>query len=113
MKVQFKTITKNDANCYILIGNANEKAAYKAAKGTFYIEDDKKNPLYFTKRALSSEMEYTLDGPTLVSTSAEDDKASSQKMLNLLAKTGNFSVSKSQLRSLEAARLLAALSAEE
>jgi hypothetical protein len=114
MKVTFKGITKNDANIYLLQGSKDELEAYKKAKGTYHMVDEKtKQPLYFTKRALSSQIDYELDGAALVAPNAEETRAKTQTMLDTLAKVGNFSVSKSQLRSLEAARLLAQLNAEE
>lgn len=80
-----------------------EKAEYKKAKGTeHYVEDESGRPLYFTQRALSSEVDYKfIDGS--LQTEAESKV---QATLNLLAKYDGISLEDlqkaNQIKALEA-----------
>lgn len=79
-----------------------EKAAYKTAKGENYVEDESGRPLYFTQRALSSEVDYQFKDGSL-RTEAETKV---QATLNLLAKYDGMSLEDlqkaNQIKALEA-----------
>lgn len=52
----------SNVNIYLLNLTPEELAEYKAAKGSFYMEDDVSGkPLYFAQRMLSSTVDYKID----------------------------------------------------
>ena len=93
MQVTYKTTRSNGTHIYSLTGTPEEMKAFKAAKGTYYIEDTsegihKGKPLYFTSRALSSSTEYKLVGANLEA----ETSAIQVQMLDALAQVGKFSL---------------------
>ena len=106
MKAIYKGKTKKDPNTkiYWLDCTDAEKAEYQKIKGTeHYREDDKTGKaLYFTSRALSSEIDYKLVDGSL--TTEAESKV--QATLNLLAKYDGMSLEDlqkaNQIKSLEA-----------
>ena len=86
MKATYKGKTTKDPNVkiYILDCTDAEKAEYEKVKGTEHYREDEKTgkPLYFTKRALSSELDYKLVDGSLVT----ESETKVQATLNLLAK---------------------------
>jgi hypothetical protein len=105
MKVTYKNKKKDNPNVkiYVLDCTEAEKAEYIKAKGTeYYVEDESGRPLYFTQRALSSEIDYKLVDGSL-KTEAESKV---QATLNLLAKYDGMSLEDlqkaNQIKSLEA-----------
>ena len=89
MKAVFKNANKSGAFTYSLTGTAKELAAYKLAKGTYYREDESKAPLYFTKRPLSSEIEYTMDSAGYLTAATSSQ---TQVVLNALSSVGQLSL---------------------
>lgn len=89
MKAIFKTTNKSGAYTYSLQGTDKEIAAYKAAKGSFYREDENEAPLYFTSRPLNSETEYSLDAKGYL---VAEDSAQTQTVLNALSTVAKLSL---------------------
>jgi hypothetical protein len=105
MKAIYKSKKRDNPNVkiYILDCTDAEKAEYMKVKGTeYYVEDEKGRPLYFTQRALSSELDYKLVDGSL--TTEAESKV--QATLNLLAKYDGMSLEDlqkaNQIKSLEA-----------
>ena len=93
MKASYKTTRNNGTHIYWLSGSKEELAAFKAAKGSYYTEDNsegphKGQPLYFTTRALSDNEDYVLNNGNLDSSS----NAMQQTILNSLSQVGKFSL---------------------
>ena len=93
MKAIFKNTNKSGAFTYTLTGTDKEIAAYKAAKGSFYREDENKAPLYFTSRPLNSETEYTLDAKGYLTA---ETSAQTQTILNALASVAQLDLNSLQ-----------------
>lgn len=89
MKAIFKNTNKSGAFTYSLTGTKEELAAYKAAKGSYYREDENKTPLYFTTRPLNSETEYTLDAKGYLTA---ETSAQTQNVLNALSSVAQLSL---------------------
>jgi hypothetical protein len=106
MKAIYKGKTRKNPNVkiYILDCTDAEKAEYKKVKGTEnYVEDEVTGKaLYFTQRALSSEIDYKLVDGSLVT----ESETKVQATLNLLAKYDGMSLEDlqkaNQIKSLEA-----------
>lgn len=106
MKVTYKGKKRENPNVKIYIMDCTdaEKAEYKKVKGTEYYREDEVTgkALYFTQRALSSELDYKLVDGSL-RTEAESKV---QATLNLLAKYDGMSLEDlqkaNQIKSLEA-----------
>jgi len=92
MKVTYKGKTRKDPNVkiYILDCTDAEKAEYEKVKGTENYREDELTgkALYFTKRALSSELDYKLVDGSLVT----ESETKVQATLNLLAKYDGMSI---------------------
>ena len=93
MKATYKTTRNNGTHIYWLSGTKEELAAFKVAKGSYYVEDNaegpkKGQPLYFTTRALADTEEYVLNNGNLDSAS----NAMQQTILNSLSQVGKFSL---------------------
>lgn len=91
MFAKYSSTRANGTNIYLLSGTAEELAAYKKAKGSYYMEDEKtKQPLYFTTRLLNSTTDYPLSDNKVNLDNPASSNAAAQAMIDKVAAFGNI-----------------------